>query len=78
MKNSDTFIGIGKNPNPNVPDLPLGFGMALAQNSNAQSAFGALSDGEKTEIINGIQGAATGDDAKRRIADAVSRLSEKS
>ena len=75
MENHGTFIGIGKNPDPNVPDLPLGFGMALAQNEKAVSAFGALSDQEKTDLIKSIQGAGTGDDAKQRITDAVNRLS---
>lgn len=77
MQNDDksTFIGIGKNPDPNVPDLPLGLGMALAQNDKAIDAFGALSAQEKTELINNIQGASTGEDAKQRIADAVNRLS---
>ena len=75
MENNVTFIGIGKNPDPDVPDLPLGFGMALAQNEKAVSAFGALTDREKTDLIQSIQGATTGDEAKRRVTDAVNRLS---
>ena len=33
-------------------DLPLGFGMALAQNTAALQRFGALSRAEQREIIN--------------------------
>lgn len=69
------FIGAGKNPNPNVPDIPLGLGMALAQNPQAMNAFGQLSDGQKTNLIHGIQGAVTGGDAKARIHQAISDLS---
>lgn len=32
-------------------ELPLGFGMALAQNENAMQRFEALSDAEKQAII---------------------------
>ena len=70
----ETFIGMGKNPNPGVPDIPLGFGMELAQNPKAASAFGNLSDERKTQLIRHIQGAATGDDAKARVTGAISGL----
>jgi len=70
----DNFIGTGRNPNPNVPDIPLGFGMELAQNSAAMTEFGRLSDYEKTEIIKRIQAVNTGDEAKERIAEEVNRL----
>ena len=70
----DSFIGTGKNPNPNVPDIPLGFGMELAQNPQAMSAFGQLSDERKTSLIKHIQGASTGQEAKDRIAQAISGL----
>ncbi|MDD4125380.1 MAG: hypothetical protein PHW77_06640 [Eubacteriales bacterium] len=33
-------------------DLPLGLGMALAQNVKAMERFSSLSDGEKEKIIN--------------------------
>lgn len=33
-------------------ELPLGFGMALAQNEAAMSVFESLSDSEKKAIIN--------------------------
>ena len=74
MNHTDSFIGVGKNPNPNVPDIPLGFGMELAQNPAAMTAYGSLSDAEKTRMIGHIQASATGDDAKERIRQAVNQL----
>lgn len=70
----NTFIGIGKNPNPNVPDLPLGLGMALAQTPSAMERFSNLSDEEKTQLINYIQSSVTGEDAKHRISETVQQL----
>jgi len=37
--------------NSNNPDLPLGLGMALANNSAAMTKFANLSDDRKREII---------------------------
>jgi len=74
MDNMDTFIGIGKNPNPNVPDIPLGLGMELAQNPAAMTAYGHLSDEGKTQVINHVQAATTGDDAKERIRQTINKL----
>jgi uncharacterized protein YdeI (YjbR/CyaY-like superfamily) len=37
--------------NSNKPDLPLGLGMALANNSAAMTKFANLSDDRKREII---------------------------
>ena len=71
---SDTFIGMGPNPKPNVPDIPLGFGMQLAQNPQAYSAFGRLSDIEKAQMINHIKSAQTGDDAQNKIAATITAL----
>jgi len=74
--NMDTFIGMGKNPNPDVPDIPLGLGMELAQNPGALETFGRLSNEKKTELINHIQASVTGEDAKERILKTVSDLSK--
>ena len=68
------FIGTGRNPNPNVPDLPIGLGMMLAQNADAMTFFGQLSDTEKTRLISYVQSGHTGRDAENRIAEAVQRL----
>lgn len=66
------FIGTGHNPEG--PDLPLGLGMQLAQNPKAMDAFGSMTNAQKAAMIGYIQGAATGGEAKERIADAVYRL----
>ena len=36
----------------NKKDLPLGFGMALAQNEPAMKRFEALSEAQKNDVIN--------------------------
>lgn len=69
----NNFIGVGRNPHG--PDLPLGLGMQLAQDPKAMETFGKMSNTQKSELIGYIQGAATGDDAKMRIRNAVSELS---
>lgn len=71
MKNN--FIGIGRNPDG--PDLPLGFGMQLAQNPDAMDTFATMSKDEKAALINHIQGAKTGEDARNRIAETITNLS---
>ena len=70
---SSNFIGIGANPDG--PDLPLGLGMELAQNPNAMNTFGSMTKAQKTALIGRIQGAATGEDAKARITEAIRQLS---
>lgn len=37
----------------NGKDIPLGFGMALAQNSDAMTRFSAMSDEQRRQIIEG-------------------------
>jgi len=74
MESHSDFIGMGANPNPNVPDLPLGLGMALFQESAARDAFGRLTDAQKAAVIRYVQDSATGDDAKAHIRTAVERL----
>ena len=67
-----TFIGVGHNPEG--PDLPLGFGMLLAQEPSAISRYGALTNEQKSSVIRYIQSGATGEDAKNRIENAVNGL----
>lgn len=74
MHGHDTFIGIGHNPDG--PDLPLGFGMRLAQEPEAQEAFGRLSKEGKASLIGYIQSCATGEEAQTRIDNAVRQLKE--
>lgn len=74
MKRS-TFIGIGNNPEG--PELPLGFGMKLAQKPKAMQAFSEMNPAQKSEVINGIQGASTGDEALEKIEGAINQLENK-
>ena len=66
------FIGIGKNPNG--PDMPVGFGMLLAQDESAMRTFGNLSNEQKGALISHIQGAQNGEEAKARVTNAVDQL----
>lgn len=68
------FIGMGANPEPDVPDIPLGLGMALAQDPEAMNGYGNLNSREKTDLISYIQASQTGADAKQRIASVVKNL----
>jgi len=74
IKTNDRFIGTGRNPNG--PDLPLGFGMGLAQNPDAMETYASLTNAEKTSVIRYVQSGQTGDEAKSKIAEAVQRLAE--
>ena len=66
------FIGIGHNPEG--VDLPLGFGMRLAQEPRAMDMFGTLSEGQKANVVGFIQASSTGEDAEMRIETAVASL----
>ncbi|MCL2488960.1 MAG: hypothetical protein FWE80_09785 [Oscillospiraceae bacterium] len=68
------YVGIGKNPEGK--DLPLGFGMQLAQVPGAMDTFGSLSQPQRDAIVEYIQGCTSGRDAKERIANVVNGLSE--
>ena len=72
--NSD--IGMGNSTNPNVPDMPLGFGMALFQDSKARNNYENLSDENKTNVIKYIQDSKSGNEAKNRIKTTILNLSE--
>lgn len=75
MSENQSFIGIGPNPDPNVPDIPLGLGMALFQDQDARNCFEGLNDSQKTQVINYVQtGNVTGYDARNKIDNAVSKL----
>lgn len=68
------FIGTGHNPEG--PDLPLGFGMHLMQDSQAVENFGKLNSYEKKKVIDYVQDVHTGNEAKEHIAHAISCLHE--
>lgn len=71
------FVGIGKNPDPGGLDMPIGFGMALYQNSNALHCFAALSQEQRNGIIRYIESGSSGEDAKKRIDNAVKNLNHR-
>jgi len=75
-KHMDREVFIGTGHNPDGPDLPLGFGMQLAQEPKALQAYGNLSNSEKETVINYIQSSTSGDDAKNRIMESISRLKD--
>ncbi|MCL2084141.1 MAG: YdeI/OmpD-associated family protein [Oscillospiraceae bacterium] len=68
------FIGMGGNPDG--PDLPMGFGMHLAQNPQALEAYGNMTYGQRTRVVEYIQAAVTGEDSANRIANAIQSLRE--
>ncbi len=77
---SDTnFIGLGHNPNPNVPDIPEGFGAALSKEPEAHHYFDSLSNVQKTSVIQYIQSNnARGDDARKKVDNVVTNLKNNS
>lgn len=73
------FIGLGRNPNTNVPDIPEGFGAALSKEPEARYYFDILSDVQKTSVIKYIQSNnTTGNDARYKINNAVTNLKNNS
>jgi len=57
-------------------DLPLGFGMHLAENPRVMEAFAGLPVARKAELIGEIQDGDTGEEAFDRIIRVIERLSE--
>lgn len=73
MENSP-FIGMGNNPDG--PDLPIGLSMKLAQEPQAVTHYGRLTQAEQESVIRYIQNSATGEDAESRIDEVVRCLKE--
>ena len=55
MQDNNSFISLDHNPNSKVPDIPIGFGMALFRHPQARASYDNLSDAEKTRLIGYIQ-----------------------
>ena len=53
-------------------EMPVGFGMALAQNPDAMQKFASLSEKKKHEIIRGIHSVKSREDMRRYVSDIVS------
>ncbi|MDD3165113.1 MAG: hypothetical protein PHS97_04585 [Oscillospiraceae bacterium] len=47
--------------------MPLGLGMALAQNTRAQNWFFGLSESEKQQVIAGTQAIASSDEMRQYV-----------
>lgn len=56
-----------------MKDLPLGFGMALAQHPDAMQKFANMSDSQKSEILTEIHNI----DSKEEMQSFVAKLAHK-
>ena len=68
------FIGMGEAPDG--IELPLGLSMELTMHPQAAETFGKLTHAEKRAAIRYVQSGVTGEDAKRRIQNAVGQLEQ--
>ncbi len=68
----NVFTGMGKSPDG--IDMPMGFGMRLAQDNTAMVNYAALSDDQKRKVISHVQSGTTGAEAKNLIRDTVRDL----
>lgn len=68
------YIGMGENPHG--PDLPMGFGMHLMQEPKAMDNYDTLTIPEQESVIRYIKGGSTGEEAERRVMNAVKMLAE--
>jgi len=68
------FLGMGKAPDG--IELPLGLGMKLTMHPEAAATFGKMSVDQKQAAIRYVQSGITGEDAKRRIENAVKQMAE--
>lgn len=68
----EPFIGTGRNPEG--PDMPMGFGMLLAQDPHAVETYGKLEAHDKAAVIEYVQDVKTGDEAKAHIKNALNCL----
>lgn len=70
MEPTQSFLG----QNPEGLEMPVGLGMQLAQDTEAMTRFGRLSQAQQQAVVRYVQSGATGDDAKNRVDEAVERL----
>lgn len=75
-KGHSTFVGMGRNPEQGVPDMPLGFGFSLAEHENAMNTYASLTNEQKTQVIQYVEGGRTGEEAKARVTNAVKMLGD--
>lgn len=53
-------------------EIPMGLGMALAQNLGAMEKFAALPDSKKAEIINGAHSVSSKEEMRRYVEKIMS------
>ncbi|SHO52723.1 hypothetical protein [Anaerocolumna xylanovorans] len=51
------------------PEIPLGLGMALAQNLNAMNYFASLDDSGKQQVINGTHSVSSKSEMKQYVSN---------
>lgn len=51
----------------NFKDVPIGFGLALAQNEEALSRFSALTDEQKQQVIDATHSIRSKDEMRRFV-----------
>ena len=54
------------------PEIPIGFGMALAMRPEAIQKFASLSDSEKQNIINGTHSITSKQEMRKYVDDMMS------
>lgn len=54
--------------------LPVGLGMRLSLDMEAMTNFVNLSENNKQQLVDYIEGSTTGDEAKHRVTEVVSNL----
>lgn len=59
----------------NGPEMPMGFGMALAQNQEAMAAFIALPESERKKVLEGTHTIQSKEEMRRYAASLVDRMS---
>lgn len=57
----------------NNSDIPMGLGMALAQNTDAMAKFTAMSDTEKQTFINGTHSINSKQEMKEYVASLLTK-----
>lgn len=71
--------GMENNPHPDIskpPEMPLGLGMSLCMNREAFDYYCTLDSSTKNRIIENVTCCETGEQAKKKIKQAVKALGE--
>lgn len=59
-----------KSPRSDISEMPLGLGMALGANVNAQTAFSSLNQDQQQDVINKAKGVSSKQEMKL-LADSL-------